>query len=36
VEEKRPEPRRSKPEIKRSKHQMPHMEDLELYKKKNK
>jgi hypothetical protein len=34
VEEKRPEPKRSKPRIKRSKHQVPHLEDLELYRKK--
>lgn len=33
VKVKRPEPKRSKPRIKRSKHKMPHMEDLELYRK---
>ena len=34
VKVKRPEPKRSKPRIKRSKHEVPHLEDLELYKKK--
>lgn len=31
VQVERPEPKRSKPRIKRSKHEIPHLEDLQLY-----